>query len=104
MRYLVILTLISPVFAQGISEDLKVLMLKRAYELNNNSMVGATIDLSTVDPYKVVVRTETVTPPGEYNELDKAVVLKPAVVKETNVCTRHHMRKVVTRNSWHCKR
>ena len=104
MRYLVFLTLISPVFAQGIPDDVKILMLKHAYELNNNSMVGPTIDLSLQDPYKLVVRTETITPVGEYNKIDKAADLKPVVVKEANVCTRHHMRKVVTRNSWHCKR
>jgi hypothetical protein len=59
--------------AEEPSEEAKVQALKRAYQLNNNSMVrwGSSIDL-TNEP--IVVKTEKIIPIAgeEFNDLDAA--------------------------------
>lgn len=90
MRWLLLcIMLITPAYAQ-VSEEDKINALRRAFEDSN--------------PAKPV-KTEQVIPttdPKEFNEIDRAVVLKPTVV--VDICTRHHMHKVVRGKSWHCKR
>jgi hypothetical protein len=74
--------------------------LKRAYQLNGNSMVGydKMIDLSKEKPFSVVVKTEKMT--VEIPAPVPTPVAKPA----GDVCTRHGMHKVITGSSWRCKR
>jgi hypothetical protein len=87
-------------FAQEIpSEETKTWALKRAYQLNNNSMVsGNMIDLSGEVPGSTPVVTEKIKP---------AVVAEaaPAPVKP-DICLRHGLRRVSTHDgkSWRCKR
>jgi hypothetical protein len=84
-------------FAQEIpSEETKTWALKRAYQLNNNSMVGNNhmIDLTGETPFANPVKTE------------KVAVALPAPVPSPapDVCARHKMHKVVTGNSWKCRK
>jgi hypothetical protein len=81
--------------------------LKRAYQLNGNSMVGydKMVDLSKEKPFSVVVRTEKMTvtipatPPKPEEQLAQ---LKP--VRPSDVCTKHGMHKVITGSSWRCRK
>ena len=85
-------------------ETTKVWALKRAYQLNGNSMVGKTIDLSKeIFPLPVPVKTESITPvplPAE-----RSVQVMTAETPTADVCSRHHKRRVYTndRKSWHCR-
>ena len=101
MRYIIaMLLMISPVVAQEMDQETKVWLLKRAYELNDNSMVGRGIDLTGVMPPKPVV-AERFVPDGGYNAID-AAASKPKPVSD--VCTRHKMHKVYHGSSWKCRR
>jgi hypothetical protein len=94
----------------NIDRDTKAWALKRAYELNGNSMVGwGSIDLTGETPVKPV-QTVPIIPgpsgmvdPTERNALDKLADIKPV---EHNICTHHHMRKVTTSDgqSWRCRK
>ena len=92
------------------SEEAKIAALKEAYRLNNNSMVGwGSIDLSTA-PVPNVIRTIPIIPrpPIVDKAVEKPVKKLVNVVEATpiaDICTRHHRRKVYTRNgkSWHCR-
>jgi hypothetical protein len=81
--------------------------LKRAFQLNGNSMVGydKMVDLSKEKPFSVVVKTEkmTVTIPAPAPTAEQQLAqMKP--VKPADVCTRHGMHKVVTGPSWRCRK
>ena len=92
----------------AIGEADKVAALKRAYQLNNNSMVGlGSIDLTEAPG---TVRTIKIAPA----ELPPAIVAaakeKPIKVAsaapiEKNICTKHGKRKVMRNNgkSWKCR-
>jgi len=82
------------------SEEEKVAALKRAYELNGNSMVSGTmIDLTAPR----VVKTDRIMPAPPI--VAAAPEPKPVkVAQAADVCARHHMHKVVRGNSWRCKR
>jgi hypothetical protein len=110
-RLLLAAMLLSPSLAtaqDAIGEADKVAALKRAYVVNNNSMVGfGSIDLAETPS---VVRTIKMTP----DELPPAVVTaakeKPVKVASTapiekNICTKHGKRKVMRNNgkSWKCR-
>jgi hypothetical protein len=83
------------------SEEEKVAALKEAYRLNGNSMVsGAMIDLTAPR----VVKTDRIMPAPPVVAAAPEPAPKPVRVAETNTCTRHHMRKVVTGSSWRCRK
>jgi hypothetical protein len=88
-------------FAQDVTEDTKIWALKRAYAINNNSMVGPMIDLTGETPGAVAIKTEKITP---------AVVAtaEPTAIPEIkpDVCQRHGMRRVSIHKgkSWRCVR
>jgi hypothetical protein len=86
-------------FAQEPDEATKVWALKRAYAINNNSMVGPMIDLTGETPGAVSIKTEKVTPAAVANA-------EPTVIPEIkpDVCQRHGLRKVIKGSSWRCKR
>jgi hypothetical protein len=87
-------------------EATKVWALKRAYQLNGNSMVGNNrmIDLSNETPFVNPVQTERIMvpmpkpPPSPEAELAK-------MTSVTDICTRHGLRKVTVRGgkSWRCR-
>jgi hypothetical protein len=85
-KLLLCVMLITPAYAQ-VSEEDKINALRRAYE-------------DSVKPAK----TETIVPANELNEIDRAADLKPKPAVVVDICTRHHMHKVVRGKSWHCKR
>ena len=97
MKSLVALLLMTTcAFAEEPSQEVKTQMLKRAYELNGNSMVGwGSIDMTAPRP----VKTEVILP-------EKAVV--PDTVADTapNTCETHGLKLVFSHDgkSWHCKR
>ena len=85
-------------------EATKVWALKRAYQLNGNSMVGKTVDLSKeIFPLPVPVKTESITPVPL--PVERSVQVMTAETPTADVCVRHHKRKVYTndRKSWHCR-
>jgi hypothetical protein len=77
--------------------------LKRAYQLNGNSMVGydKMVDLSKEKPFSVVVRTEKMTVTIPAPKTSQQAQLEQVV---SDVCTRHRMHKVTTGKSWRCRR
>jgi hypothetical protein len=109
-------------FAQEIpSEETKTWALKRAYQLNGNSMVGNNlmIDLTGETPFANPVKTEkvTVAPAKKVaapvkNELDEQPDLNMNDLRKfsrrfnmkTDVCRQHKMHKVITGNSWRCRK
>jgi hypothetical protein len=87
-------------FAQDAPDEAtKSWALKRAYAINNNSMVGPMIDLTGETPGAVSIKTEKVTPAAVANA-------EPTVIPEIkpDVCQRHGLRKVIKGSSWRCKR
>jgi hypothetical protein len=107
----VIKQVVAEVVAQNVpSEAVKAWALKRAYQLNGNSMVGDTIDLSNENPDAIAVPTEKIIPtPASVPQ--PTVESEPAPVKlqarvESNICTRFGLRKVATNEgkSWRCRR
>jgi hypothetical protein len=83
-------------------EATKVWALKRAYQLNGNSMVGNNrmIDLSDEAPFANPVKTEKITAPVLVAAPTPEALMKPVA----DICRRHGMRKVVTGNSWRCRK
>ena len=77
------------------SEAEKVAALKRAYELTEPRAVKTDRIMPTVEP-------------NEVNAIDRQAAPtprpKPVRVAETNTCTRHGLRKVVTGSSWRCRK
>lgn len=92
--------------------------LQRAYVINNNTMVRwDSIDVSDEKPDSLVVKTERIIPTDpvltpeviewtEKNMLDASADVPLLRTKGDNVCARHHMHKVTSRDglSWRCKR
>jgi hypothetical protein len=95
--------------AQEPDQATKSWALKRAYQLNGNSMVGdKMIDLSNESPYSIVVKPEKIIPtptptPTREKHADAAEVWE--VRRKSDICTQHHKHKVVTQGgkSWRCK-
>ena len=93
------------------SEAEKIAALKLAYRLNGNSMVGPTIDLTNprvLEAYRAAIASDIPdaipdSGPGIWPKLEKPKLEKRAEV-ESNVCTRHHMRKSIRGKSWRCVR
>jgi hypothetical protein len=105
-RYLIIATLLaSPAAAQDISEADKTAALKRGYEMNDRqSFRWGSIDLTAEPPVRTIPIDKPVKLDPPLKPTAVASVEKPA--PERNVCTRHKLRKVITRGgkSWRCKR
>jgi len=77
------------------SEAEKVAALKRAYELTEPRAVKTDRIMPAVDPSEVnAIDRQTAPTPRP----------KPVKVAETNTCTRHGLRKVVTGSSWRCRK
>jgi hypothetical protein len=89
----------------GPDEATKAWALRRAFQLNGNSMVGNNrmIDLTDETPFTNPVKTERVTvtmpkpAPAAEAQLAKMVPV-------SDVCARHGMHKVTRGSSWRCKR
>ena len=116
MRALLVLALLaSPAFAEDDqtayafpvipSEEHKIWALKRAYQLNGNSMVGNNrmIDVSNETPFSNPVKTErvTVTLPVAATPEAQLEKMKPVA----DICARHGKRRVETNGgrSWRCR-
>jgi hypothetical protein len=83
----ILLLALGPMNAQEypvVTEEMKIQALKRAYGITDKPVV--------------------IVPTKELNEIDRAAVLKPKPAVVVDVCTRHHMRKVVRGKSWRCRR
>jgi hypothetical protein len=84
------------------SEEHKIWALKRAYQLNGNSMVGnnVMIDVSRETPFSTPVKTERVPLPAPAPEARVAQVTQVA-----DICTRHGKRRVAINGgrSWRCR-
>jgi len=94
------------------TEAEKIEALKLAYALNGNSMVGPTIDLTdprVLEAYRnAIVGTipDAIiedSGPGIWPKLAKPKQEKRAEA-ESNICTRHNMRKSIRGKSWRCVR
>jgi hypothetical protein len=101
----ILLLLATSAAAQDISDADKAAALKRGYEMNDRqSFRWGSIDLTAEPP----VRTIPIDKPVKLDPPPKptavASVEKPAA--ERNVCTRHKLRKVITRGgkSWKCRK
>jgi len=83
-------------------EEHKIWALKRAYQLNGNSMVGnnVMIDVSRETPFSTPVKTERVPLPAPAPGPEARVA---QVTQVADICTRHGKRKVITGNSWRCR-
>ena len=83
--------------------------LKRAYELNGNSMVGKPIDLSREAPATPVkIERIAATPTVVDKPVDKPGAIPTVLVQQEappNTCTLHHRHKVYSNGgkSWHCR-
>jgi hypothetical protein len=110
---LVLVLLASPAFAEDDQtayvfpvipdEATKVWALKRAYQLNGNSMVGNNrmIDVSRETPFATPVKTETVPLPAPAPSPEVRLAQAPVA----DICTRHGKRRIVTNGgkSWRCR-
>jgi hypothetical protein len=87
------------------SDEVKAWALKRAFQLNGNSMVGNNrmIDLSKETPFSTVVPTEkiTVTMPVP-TPRPEAQLEQMKQVSDT--CTRHGLHRVTHGKSWSCRK
>ena len=117
MKVLILLALLaSPAFAQDDQtvyvypvipdEATKVWALKRAYQLNGNSMVGnnVMIDVSRETPFSNPVKTERITvplPAPAPTPEQRLAEMKPVA----DICARHGKRRVATNGgrSWRCR-
>ncbi len=118
MKYrsaLLILLLAAPAAAQDYvmpnipTEAEKIEALKLAYALNGNSMVGPTIDLTdprVLEAYRNAIAGTAPaiiedSGPGVWPKLEKPKLEKRA---ESDICSRHNMRKSIRGKSWRCVR
>ena len=102
---LALLLLASPAAAQDVSEADKTAALKRGYEMNDRqSFRWGSIDLTAEPPVRTIPIDKPVKMDPPLKPTAVASVEKPA--PDRNVCTRHKLRKVITRGgkSWRCKR
>ena len=88
-------------------EATKTWALKRAYQLNGNSMVGydKMIDVSREQPLATAVKTERI---AVDKPVDNSGTTPAQLVQQEappNTCTLHHRRKVYSNGgkSWHCR-
>ena len=119
MKYrtaLLLLLLAAPAAAQDYvmpripTEQEKVDALKLAYRLNGNSMVGNNRMIDLTDP-DVLAKGDrlavapAVVPPAD-TDPNGGVWPKPVkkAEVESNICTRHNMRKSIRGKSWRCVR
>ena len=119
MKALLVLALLaSPAFAEDDQspylfpvvpdEATKIWALKRAYQLNGNSMVGNNhmIDLSNETPFANPVTIEKITVPMPRPAPSPEAQLAQMVpVVAADICKRHGKRRVVTNGgrSWRCR-
>ena len=119
MRALLALALLaSPAFAEDDqtayafpvipSEEHKIWALKRAYQINGNSMVGNNlmIDVSRETPFSNPVKTERITVPmPRPAPSPEEQLAKMTPVKVADICKRHGKRRVETNGgrSWRCR-
>jgi hypothetical protein len=99
------LLLAVPAAAQDISDADKTAALKRGYILNGNSASRwGSIDLTAEPPVRTIPIDKPVKMDPPPRPTAVASAEKPA--PERNICTRHKLRKVITRGgkSWRCKR
>ena len=92
------------------TEAEKIEALKLAYALNGNSMVGPTIDLTdpkVLEAYRNAIVGNVPdaiiedSGPGIWPKLEKPKQEKRA---ESDICSRHNMRKSIRGKSWRCVR
>lgn len=118
MRALILLALLaSPAFAEDDQspylfpvvpdEATKIWALKRAYQLNGNSMVGNNrmIDLSNETPFANPVTIERITVPMPRPAPSPEAQLAQMVPVVADICKRHGKRRVATHGgrSWRCR-
>ena len=88
-------------------EATKVWALKRAYQLNGNSMVGNNrmIDLSNETPFANPVTIERITVPMPRPAPSPEAQLAQMVPVVADICKRHGKRRVATHGgrSWRCR-
>jgi hypothetical protein len=111
LKRLLLMILLWPAIASAEppGEAEKTAALREAYRLAGPGVSWGMVDMGVTivprtppEPVSGVVRTVPVT-------VDKSVANKPVRVAhaapiERNICTRHHMRKVVTGSSWRCRK
>jgi hypothetical protein len=106
---------IQPGLAQAPDEATKIKALKKAYELNGNSMVRwGSIDLSKYnfdEAPPVVVRTIPIVPPAppvlipsKKKLLDAVNDAPTRIITRSDICKRHGLRKIINGKSWHCRK
>jgi len=86
-----------------VSEETKIWALKRGYKIASDENPAME---------SIVVKTERIIPDDtviewtEKNALDASADVPELKTKADDVCTRHHLRKVTSRDgqSWRCKR
>ena len=101
----ILFLLASPAAAQDISDADKTAALKRGYEMNDRqSFRWGSIDLTAEPPVRTIPIDKPVKMDPPLKPTAVASVERPA--PERNVCTRHQMRKVITRGgkSWRCRK
>jgi len=89
-----------------IDDATKSWALKRAYQLNNNSMVGLTIDLTTEKPFTRVVPLERImAPPAPITQSDISTPL-PVTSKsiQQDICRGKGKRYTHNGSSWRCRK
>ena len=96
-----LVALTAPALAQEPTQAEKTAALKRAYELNGNSMVGwGSIDLADAP---AAIRTIPID--GAPKVIPAPPPAKVAAVEpeRPDICRRHGKRKVVRGRSWRCR-
>ena len=89
-----------------VDDATKAWALKRAYQLNGNSMIGNNkmVDLTGEQPFARVVPLERVTPPAPtpapITQSDVSVPLKPA----SDICRGKGKRYTRNGDSWRCRK
>ena len=97
---LCILLMTTSAIAGEVTEETKANALRRAFQVYGNSSWGS-ID---IDNEPTPIRVIPIVP--QVKEVKVAESVKVEKVVESNTCTRHHMRKVVTHSgrSWKCRK
>jgi len=98
------------IYPQIPTEQQKIAALKLAYRLNGNSMVGNNLMIDLTDPAVLAKGNKLAVAPAVLPPVDAdpngGVWPKPVKKAEieSNVCTRHNMRKSIRGKSWRCVR
>lgn len=98
----------TPYFFPDTPDDAtKAWALKRAFQLNGNSMVGGPrmIDVSGETPFANPVQIEriAVPMPAPAPSPEERLAKMTPVIPAHDVCSRHGMHRVTRGNSWRCK-